>query len=70
LKRGKSLLGRATITVQQAQSCPSGSLHVIANSITGNPEHAEIVGWPEVKAQYMQVALELASVASLSLFVS
>lgn len=64
-QRGKTLIGRADI---RARSCCIHTLSVIASPILpGNPNHADIVGYPTRKDEQLSLAAKLAaSIESLS----
>ena len=55
---GRTLIGRADI---QAIPCRIPPLEVVANPILGNPNHAEIVGYPPDKPDQMSLAAKLAA---------
>ena len=60
---GKTLYGRADI---QAAVCLDQKLNVKADPVAGNPNHANISGWPADKPAQKIVAQELASAASFA----
>jgi hypothetical protein len=64
-QRGKTLIGREDI---RARSCCIHTLSVIASPILpGNPNHADIVGYPTRKDEQLSLAAKLAaSIESLS----
>lgn len=64
-QRGKTLIGRADI---RARSCCILTLSVIVSPILpGNPNHADIVGYPTRKDEQLSLAAKLAaSIESLS----
>lgn len=57
---GKTLYGCGNI---QAMVCISNSLTVLANPLSGNPNHANIVGWPSDKPRQKLIAAEIAAAA-------
>lgn len=57
----KKLYGRADIS---CMNCQVDSLTVIAKPLPRNPNHADIEGWPEEKADKKLIALKLADAAS------
>ncbi len=65
-KQAKTLFGRADIS---AAACLVQKLMVKADPVPGNPNHAEISGWPADKPGQKAVALELAAVAMYVSFV-
>lgn len=56
----RALIGRADI---QSRACELESLHVEADPLPENPNHAHIVGWPEQKDERKAIASELAASA-------
>ena len=60
-QRGKVLLGRTDLSVED---CHIESLSVIAKPIPKNPNHADIAGYPSIKADQKALALKLAANAS------
>lgn len=62
--RGRRALARADLTAGQATACTP--LHVISEK-TLHPRHAVVVGWPQAKHAKNMLALQLASVSTLSL---
>ncbi|MBN2133794.1 MAG: hypothetical protein JW741_30105 [Sedimentisphaerales bacterium] len=56
--REKTLYGRADIGVP---ACRAQMLVVRANPITGNPNHAHVLDWPEDKPAQKLIAQELAA---------
>jgi hypothetical protein len=59
--QGKTLYGRAVVTVSD---CQSQKLDVMAVPVEGNPNHADVVGWPAAKQDQKAIALVLAAAAS------
>lgn len=63
----RSLYGRSDI---QAGDCKIETLRVVEKPIKGNPKvpdnpnHADIVGWPEAKQEQKAIALKLAAAAT------
>lgn len=57
-QRKKELLGRTDIGVKD---CTVDSLNVVAKPITGNPNHADITGYPPKKADQKALALKIAA---------
>lgn len=60
-ERGKILLGRTDISVED---CTIDTLNVVAKPIPGNPNHADITGYPPKKADQKALALKLAAKSS------
>lgn len=60
-ERGRHLYGRSDIV---ASACRIETLDVAADPLEGNPNHANITGYPEAKADQLSVALKLAGSAS------
>lgn len=60
-QRGKDLLGRTDLI---AEACSIVPLSVVAKPITGNPNHADITGYPTEKADQKALALKIAAEAS------
>lgn len=58
---GRQLYGRADI---QASACKIETLRVKAKPIIGNPNHADIEGWPTAKEDQKAIALKLAASAT------
>jgi hypothetical protein len=58
---GRSLYGRVDIKVSD---CTIDSLQVIAKPLPGNPNHADLEGWPLQKQDQKAIALKLAASAS------
>jgi len=56
--RGKKLIGRADI---QASACHIPPLKAQSAPILGNPNHADIVGYPPDKAEQKSLATKLAA---------
>lgn len=56
--RKKELLGRTDIGVK---GCTVDSLSVVAKPIPGNPNHADITGYPPKKADQKALALKIAA---------
>jgi hypothetical protein len=61
IAQGKTLYGRCDISTSK---CPQSTLHVAAKPLPGNPNHADIEGWPAEKPAQKLIALELAACAS------
>ena len=59
--RGRTLYGRADIVAEKCRITP---LNVEPKPLPNNPNHADIVGFPEKKEDQMSLALKLASHAS------
>ncbi len=57
-ERGKKLIGRADI---RASACRIPPLKVKSAPILGNPNHADIVGYPPDKAEQKSLAAKLAA---------
>ena len=57
-KQGKTLYGRADI---QTSEINKAALEVISDPDEGNPNHANVIGWPTEKAAQKNIALEIAS---------
>jgi hypothetical protein len=57
-QRNKKLLGRTDIGVKD---CTVDSLSVVAKPIPGNPNHADITGYPPKKADQKAMALKIAA---------
>jgi hypothetical protein len=60
LKTDKVLYGRADLGTDV---CLSRQLRVAAAPVSGNPNHANILGWPADKSSQKTIALELAAAA-------
>lgn len=60
-QRSKELLGRTDITVA---ACSIDQLSVVPEPIDGNPNHADIVGYPPKKADQKALAAKIAAEAS------
>jgi hypothetical protein len=58
---GKALYGRGDVT---ADVCIGQRLSVKAAPVDGNPNHADVTGWPAEKAAQKIIALELAAKAT------
>lgn len=58
---GRQLYGRSDI---RADDCKIVTLQVTAKPITGNPNHADIEGWPPAKENQKAIALKLAAAAT------
>ncbi len=58
--QGRKLYGRADI---RAAGCRAQNLSIRADPIAGNPNHANIHGWPTAKQDQKAIALKLAAVA-------
>jgi len=61
-QRGATLYGRADL---HADVCTTHGLPVLKAPIQGNPNHADITGWPADKPAQKIIAQELAAVAAL-----
>lgn len=57
----RKLYGRSDI---QAVHCNTNDLQVVAKPLAGNPNHADIEGWPASKEDKKVIALKLAASAS------
>jgi len=60
-ERNRTLYGRADIT---ALSCRIEPLEVQPEPLPGNPNHADIIGYPSKKEDQQSLALKLAEAAS------
>lgn len=58
--RQQTLYGRGNIL---CSDCEKNSLRVEPNSVPGNPNHADVMGWPDRKEDQKVVALNLAAAA-------
>lgn len=61
-QRGATLHGRADL---KAEVCTGQGLSVLKAPIQGNPNHADVSGWPADKPAQKIIAQELAAAASL-----
>lgn len=59
--QGKTLYGRAIL---QAVACGVQGLRVEAVPVEGNPNHADILGWPAAKQDQNAIALRLAAAST------
>lgn len=57
-ERGKTLYGLANI---RARACRISPLNVKEKPLPGNPNHADIVGFPNAKEEQMSLAVKLAA---------
>jgi len=64
-QRAKTLYGRADI---RAIDCKVNALTVIEKPLAGNPNHADIEGFPPDKAEQKAIAQKLAAAASKIIF--
>ncbi len=60
-EQARTLYGRSDI---RASDCKINGLNVVANKVDGNPNHADIIGWPAAKEEQMIIAKRLAAAAS------
>jgi len=60
-KRGCALYGRADITVS---SCRVEPLNVVPKALDDNPNHANVIGFPERKEDQQSLAIKLAAESS------
>ena len=63
-QRGRTLYGRGDALASTFRSL---QLEVIPDPLVGNPNHANVTGWPEVKAECKLLAMELAAIVKLVL---
>jgi len=64
-QRNATLYGRADVL---ASKCSGHQLVVRPDPILGNPNHANVIGWPTNKPAQKIIAQELAAAASLVLY--
>ena len=57
-QRGKTLCGRADL---QAMTCTQQHLRIEADPTEGNPNHANVAGWPASKPEQKIIAMKLAA---------
>ncbi|MDB9518067.1 hypothetical protein PN466_14040 [Roseofilum reptotaenium CS-1145] len=62
----KTLYGRFEI---EAKDCEIESLKVEAKPLEGNPNHADITGWPSDKPAQKALALQIAASKTMSQFI-
>jgi len=60
-QQSRTLYGRADV---EAQVFTSQSLNVQASPVLGNPNHADVAGWPTEKPRQKMIAIQIAAVAT------
>lgn len=58
--QARTLHGRADV---QAQACLSEELRVVKDPVAGNPNHANVTGWPSERPRQKMIATLLAAAA-------
>lgn len=65
-QRNKTFYGRFEI---EAKDCEIETLKVEAKPVEGNPNHADITGWPSDKSAQKALALQIAASKTMSQFI-